>query len=256
MATFQGVFRSAALGMDTHLSVVLPHDFEAPNLREPCPVLYLLHGLSQGSDAWLRRSNVERYCREYGVALVMPEVQRSFYADMRFGQNYFTYVTTELPDLCRQMFHISAERQDTFVAGLSMGGYAALKCAFAYPERYAGVASFSGAVDIHSVVRDYANHVTTKEFIAVLGTDLSIGAQDDVFRMAEEASRSPACPRVLMTCGEQDYLWNMNTKLRDHLQKLPIDFSFHSWDGVHDWDFWDPSIRLALDFFLGQDLSV
>ena len=256
MAVFSGTIRSSVLGFDTHLQIILPFDRPQESQQSPCKVLYLLHGLGENCQAWCRYSAIERYARRHGIAVVMPEVQRSFYADMRFGQNYFTYVTTELPDLCRQMFHISAEQQDTFVAGLSMGGYAALKCAFAYPERYAGVASFSGAVDIHSVVRDYANHVTTKEFIAVLGTDLSIGAQDDVFRMAEEASRSPACPRVLMTCGEQDYLWNMNTKLRDHLQKLPIDFSFHSWDGVHDWDFWDPSIRLALDFFLGQDLSV
>jgi len=252
MATFQGVFRSAALGMDTHLSVVLPHDFEAPNLREPCPVLYLLHGLSQGSDAWLRRSNVERYCREYGVALVMPEVQRSFYLDLTYGPRYFTYVSGELPEICRRMFRLSPAREDTFVAGLSMGGYGALLCALSRPEQYAAAASFSGALDIRDVAANFTTDATAPEMMAAFGPALEVPPEADLFHLANLAAARSPCPRLLLTCGEQDdLLIGMSRRLDAHLDSLPIEHRLATWPGGHDWDFWDRSVVHALEFFFG-----
>ena len=144
MAFFKGSIRSQSLGMDTELTVVLPFDRAAVPETE-CPAVYLLHGHGENADVWTRMTSAERYANAYGVALVMPEVQRSFYTDMAMGLSYFSYVTKELPDACQHLFHLSSRREDRFVAGLSMGGYGALKLGLRCPDLFAGCAGFSGS---------------------------------------------------------------------------------------------------------------
>ena len=95
----------------------------------PPPVLYLLHGLSDDDTIWLRRTSIERYVAPLGLAVVMPQVHRSFYADEAIGGRYWTFLSEELPEWWRRFFRVSRRREDTFVAGLSMGGYGALKWA-------------------------------------------------------------------------------------------------------------------------------
>ena len=119
MAYFKGSIRSKVLGMDTGLSVVLPLD-RAAVPEKKCPVVYLLHGHGENADVWTRMTSAERYANAYGVALIMPEVQRSFYTDMAAGLPYFSYVSEELPKLCEGLFSVSSRREDRFVAGLSI----------------------------------------------------------------------------------------------------------------------------------------
>jgi len=249
MAVFSGTVRSAELGMDTHLQVILPHDRPTEDQPRPCKVLYLLHGLGGCCDSWCRNTNVERYARDRGVALISPEVQRSFYSDMHYGLRYFAYVSSELPRLCAQMFSVSAKREDTFIAGLSMGGYGALLCALTYPESYAAVASFSGAVDTKEITRNLMKPEMVAEFTAVLGPGLTVPDEQDLICLAKKAAKGSP-PRVLMTCGEQDYLYDMNRRVCEELAAILPDYTFKSWQGAHEWDFWDKSICLALDFFL------
>lgn len=255
MAIFRGTIRSEALGMDTGLAIVLPYDRPAALQKTPCKTLYLLHGLGDNSEAWTRYTAVERYARDKGVAVVMPEVQRSFYADMQNGLRYFTYIADELPDLCVRLFQISAAPADTYIAGLSMGGYGALKCAFTHPERYAGCASFSGAVHIARILRDTLADRDDKhldEFRAVFGQQLSIPPEAELFHLAERLTRLPleVIPDLYITCGEEDFLFDDNLVFKDHLEKLELPFVFEQWPGAHTWDFWDESVRRMLDRFL------
>ena len=144
MALLHVDYASKALKMDTGFQVFLP---DTGDLKE-AKVVYLLHGLTDNCTAWMRHSCCERYARERNVALIMPEVQRSFYIDGVYGLDYFTYVAEELPKVCQRMFSLSAERKQNYVMGLSMGGFGALKCALTYPQRYAGCGSFSGVTDL------------------------------------------------------------------------------------------------------------
>lgn len=108
-------------------------------------------------------------CPGTGAALVIPEVQRSFYIDGAYGLNYFTYVSQELPAACHRMFGLSLEREKNYVMGLSMGGFGALKCALTYPERYAGCGSFSGVTDLKAFMSRQAVPMAGREFTALLG---------------------------------------------------------------------------------------
>lgn len=255
MAVFRGDIRSTALGMDTGLAVILPYDRPAGVQQTPCKVLYLLHGLGDNCAAWCRYTAIERYARDKGLAVIMPEVQRSFYHDMVHGPDYFTYVSEELPALCGAMFGISTRREDTYIAGLSMGGYGALKCGLTHPGRYAGCASFSGAVDLVGVMAEHSeNEALSEEFKAVLGTGLQIRDGDNLMVLAEAVSRLPRAqqPAVYITCGTEDFLYEGNQRFKAHLETLPLDFTFVEWPGEHEWGFWDVSVAKALEFFLPE----
>lgn len=242
MAIFQGSLFSDALGMHTSVTVVYPGEKKRTGLSGDVPVVYLFHGQSDDHTIWVRRTGVEAYAEEAGVALVMPEVQKSYYADMTYGARYFTYAADELPAFCQGMFHISASRENTFVAGLSMGGYGALRVALSRANRFAAAASFSGALDFAA-----RKDAIPADFYAITGGD-TIRPQDDLFALAEQVEPENR-PRVYMSCGLQDFLLEHNDRFSAHLDALGWTHTYEKWEGGHEWPFWDASIRKALRFF-------
>ena len=140
MAFLQCSFHSDVLGRACSMNVILPQKVttqigmtSSGGGNRRYPVLYLLHGLSDDHTIWSRRTSIERYAAEYELAVVMPDGERGFYTDMMQGPRYWTMLTEELPAIAASFFPISTRREDTYVAGLSMGGYGALKCALRLP---------------------------------------------------------------------------------------------------------------------------
>lgn len=230
--------------MATSFVAILP---EEGSLSD-CPVIYLLHGLSDNCTGWSRYTAVERYAREKGAAIIMPEVQRSFYTDMAMGLPYFSYISQELPERCSRMFGLSKEKENCFIMGLSMGGYGALKCALTAPENYAGCASFSAVTDIAGRVND-SEGMRRREFQAIFGPELEV-PQNVRLDWLLEQQIGRDLPRFFMTCGEQDSLYPQNCRFAESLTEAGRDLSFHSWPGDHNWAFWDRSVQMALDYFL------
>lgn len=251
MALFKGSIRSEVLNMNTGLSVVLPHDSSVVDVKNPVKVLYLLHGLKGNADSWNNNTSIERYARLHGVAVVMPEVQNSFYMNMAMGPDYFTYITQELPEICSQMFSFSKERQYNYIAGLSMGGYGALKAAFTYPERYSGCASFSGSLNIEEIVKIAKKENAINAIRVLLGDDMKLKDKDKLDYLVQgiKASRPQLMPNIYITCGKQDYLFSSSNDFIGFLDKEEIPFAHEFWDGTHEWDFWDKSIEKYLNQF-------
>ena len=136
-------FYADALGVETRMHVLLPQ-----RLTGRAKTLYLLHGMSDDEGTWMRRTAIDRYAEEKDLAVVMPDGGLGWYTDMRRGLPWFTFVSKELPALCRRFFPIlSSRREDTYIGGLSMGGYGALKCGLRAPETFSKVISLSGALD-------------------------------------------------------------------------------------------------------------
>jgi S-formylglutathione hydrolase FrmB len=172
---------SDALRMQVSFHVLLPQQttqeigVHLGKQRVSHPVLWLLHGLSDDHTIWLRRTSIERYAAARNLAVVMPAAGRSFYQDMVGGPAYWTFLTEELPALCRNWFPISGEREDNFVAGLSMGGYGALRMALACPGRYAAAASLSGALDLPRRLREAGkegSRISRAEWVSIFGPQL------------------------------------------------------------------------------------
>lgn len=129
MAYFQGTIRSTPLGMDTPLNIVIPFDFYAADgsVNRYDKTLILLHSLKQNAQAWSRTSSCKHFANLHGYNLIIPEVPRSFYTEMCYGLNTFTYLTKELPQVAACLFNIPIDSEHLYIGGLSMGGMAPLK---------------------------------------------------------------------------------------------------------------------------------
>ena len=183
MALIEMIFFSNSLKMNVSVNVILPNDSQ--EIENGYKTLYLLHGLAGNYTSWQRWTCIERYANEHKIAVVMPEVGRSWYTDTCYHANYFTFITEELPETCRRYFRgMSAKREDNLIAGNSMGGYGALKIALTYPDRYFACASLSGALDLAGTRRKR----DMDEWRAIFGyefqeqTDLA-GSRHDVFEL-------------------------------------------------------------------------
>ena len=241
MALLRVEYTSKALEMMTSFQVVLPDEGDLSQVK----VIYLLHGLTDNCTGWTRYSSCERYARLRGVALVIPEVQRSFYIDGVYGLKYFTYVSQELPQVCRRMFGLSADRDKNYVMGLSMGGYGALKCALTYPENYAGCGSFSGVTDLEAFMSRQAVPMHSWEFTALLGPEQQVGPENDLSYLAKQVQDPPP---IYISCGEQDPHYPMNCEFAELLTELGIAHRYDHRKGVHSWDFWEKSIQDCMDY--------
>lgn len=249
MALIQCDFYSEVLGLSTSMMVILPQQTHTQIgmtghvKAEKHPTLYLLHGLSDDHTIWLRRTSIERYAAEYGLAVVMPAVHRSFYQDMVNGLNYWTFVSEELPAIAQSFFPLSQLREDNFVAGLSMGGYGAFKLALNHPERFAAAASLSGALDIEGILeRDLSDSRL------IFGEQAQIaGSNSDLFAAAERLAHSdqPA-PMLYQYCGTEDFLYEENIKFRNHAQALNLPLTYTEAPGDHQWSYWDEYIQHVL----------
>jgi putative tributyrin esterase len=251
-------FFSDALALSTSMTVLLPQrttsqiGMAGAATDGPPPVLYLLHGLSDDDTTWLRRTSIERYVAPLGLAVVMPQVHRSFYADEHHGGRYWTFLSQELPSLVASWFRVSDRREDTFVAGLSMGGYGALKWALRQPERFAAAASLSGALDIIGRRTGRVRPEDPRMFERIHGGADPAGTDDDLFALV---GRSPAAglPALYVCCGEQDELMPGNTRFVEACAaaSIPVTTSFGA--GEHDWAYWDATIQDVLAWLpLGQ----
>jgi S-formylglutathione hydrolase FrmB len=245
---------SAVLQMGTTITVILPQDQATPFSDDPVeagpppPVLYLLHGNGDDATGWTRMTAVERYVAPLGIAVVMPEVGRSCYTDQVHGQRYGTYLTQELPYLVQQMFHVSTRPEETFVAGLSMGGYGAMRWALREPERFAAVASMSGVLDMARVRAEGASYREPSLHAAFGDGDLS-GTEADLLHLLAEASRSEQpLPAIYVSCGTRDSLHDDNVRFVAAAAALGIDIHSNFGPGGHEWPYWDKEIRNVLDW--------
>ena len=230
---------SVTLGQDTTVEMILPMGTTPP------PVLYLLHGLSDDQSGWLRRTSIERYALAYGLAVVMPCGGRSFYCNMTDGTRYWDYLSEELPAFVERTFHVATGRENTYVAGLSMGGYGAFKLALKHPERYAAAAALSGAF-----IADWLQRDRPELYAADFGeTPVFRGSIHDPFVWATELVKSgQPKPALFMAAGTDDWLYPQSVELHDHLEKLGFEVKWISAPGNHNWEFWDTHIQKVLDW--------
>ena len=246
-------FFSDTLAMRCGMRVLIPQRSMAEAQGKPqvkYPTLYLLHGYSDDHTAWQRWTSIERYAEKYNLAVVMPSAHNSFYTDMVHGRKYFTFMTEELPTLVRDLFPLSAAREDNFVAGLSMGGYGAFKLALSRPDLYAAAASLSGAVDICDVVKgqgDPNDNAWLAEMRNIFGDLEKIpGSSHDLLTLAQKVSQSKTKPRLFQYCGTDDFLYADNVRVRDFIQPLGFDYHYEEGPGDHSWGYWDTMIQKVL----------
>ena len=249
MALLQVDYYSDVLGRGAQLCAVLP---EGPAPAGGFPALYLLHGMTDDCTVWTRRTSIERYADEKRLAVVMPETQLGWYTNTHAGERYFDHVSDEVVRFSRRMLPgLSRLRERNFVAGLSMGGYGALRCALGRPDVFSKAASLSGAVDAAGVSRPGGALGNAAYWADVFGpTDAIPGSEHDLFRAAEALRENR--PEIWMWCGRSDFLYRSNLRLRDHLRGLGYALTYSDGPGDHQWKYWDRQIQNVLDWLLPE----
>ena len=213
--------------------------------KKTWPVLYLIHGALDDHTMWLRHTNIERYAEESGIAVAMPSGQNGFYTNAKYGLDYFDFVTKELPLFIQYQFPVSAKPEDTYIAGPSMGGYGATKCALRCPDKYAAFADLSGAVDPGELEpKMIAMGFGFFRYDLIFGgSDKVKGTDDDLYKLAKGLKDAPAKPQAHVYCGLEDTAnYGMNKRLADDLRESGFDVSFTDGHGLHDWVYWDSCI--------------
>jgi putative tributyrin esterase len=256
MISMRTALFSEALGMCTSVSVLMPQRTAgqigmAGTTRDaPPPVLYLLHGASDDDTIWTRRTSIERYASDYGLAVVMPQVNISFYADEAYGYAWWTFVSEELPTIIADTFNVSSAREDTFVAGLSMGGFGAFKLALNRPERFAAAASLSGALDMCGARPDHGMDQMVKRVWGEQG--IVPDGPDDLVSLVKRADPA-ALPKLYLSCGTEDFLFQDNLTFEAAAQGAGVDLTIDHRPGTHEWGYWDTTIQDVLAWLpLGQ----
>ncbi len=249
-------FFSDTLGMCVEMDVILPENtsgqigMEGVGGAGKWKTLYLLHGMSDDHTIWQRRTSIERYAADKGICVVMPSTQLGWYTDMYIGQKWFTYISEELPSICRSFFpSMSDRREDTFVCGLSMGGYGAFKLALRAPQTFSWAASLSGALDIADICE--SGSLKSEMFWTdVFGPKTEVrGSFNDLFKAAEDVkANGDPMPKLFMWCGTEDFLYNHNTRMRDHLRNLGYDLDYRESAGNHQWKYWDTWVQSVLEW--------
>jgi putative tributyrin esterase len=244
-------FFSEALSLSTSMTVILPQrtttqiGMSGSAGDGAPPVLYLLHGLSDDDTTWVRRTSIERYVAPLGLAVVMPQVHRSFYTDQAYGGRYWTFLTEELPALVATLFRVSERREDTFVAGLSMGGYGAVKWALRQPERFAAAASMSGTLHVAGLRTGRVRPEDPRLLARVFGRREVTGGPDDLIWLLGQQDLSNL-PELYVCCGTEDDLLEDTILFRDACAnaRVPVTTSFDP--GEHEWGYWDAKIQEVL----------
>ena len=250
-----GTVYSNILEMDTPISVVTPNNLTK---EQPYKVAYILHGLRGNASSWLDYSMLPVYAMGGNTIYILPDAGRSIYTDMKHGFRYFTFITEELPQICRSVFNISADRENTAVMGASMGGYGALKCALTKPEQYGMCGAFSsGCLFIRNdlaFMKEHGIEEATRLFgqqlandiPSVFGEDLEWLPEYELTELAKSARQKGILPEIYMTCGTDDKFYPDHISFAKELDQIGIDYTFEQWQAKHDFLCFNEALRRAV----------
>lgn len=238
-------------------SPTLPEAMARDGAADPCthtpkakyPVLYLLHGSGNNNTTWTGYTNVELFAEEQQIAVVNVAAENKRY--MKYGvDDFFRFMSEELPDFVCGMFPISSRPEDTYIAGLSMGGYGTLLHALTFPERFAALGALSA-----SVKRIPVDAVFMPGFDPNTMECTFNEPEYDLDCLAEKvAAEGRPFPKVYMACGGKDFWLEYDKQYRDKLIGLGADVT---WDELpeyaHEWRFWNIEIEKFLEWLPRTD---
>jgi S-formylglutathione hydrolase FrmB len=280
MAWIQARFFSEMLNEAATIDVLLPYADAGIGVSEsiwdgktPLPVLYLLHGWSDDSSTWLRRTSLERYAANKRLAIVIPTLRRSLMADLPDeGYKYLSFLQYELPKVAGDFFKLSDKREETFLAGLSMGGYGAFKLALLQPEKYAAAASMSGALGFSYTAEYFTNgklnekseqlkrenpyiYKSLRDFVTHYGSFDSFAGSDDALGnlLEQNVKAEKALPSFYISVGREDFLYNDNRLFVERMADLAVPYEYKEFDGIHEWAVWDREIQTVLNWLMPSE---
>ena len=251
MVLFRGDIKCRSLQRRTSISIILPADNihfledREDIVPQPYKTLYLLHGLYGSDDIFLANTSIQKFAEDHGIAVVIPCGENSFYVDNEKAHTFYgEYVGQELLDITRNIFPLSPKREDTYIAGFSMGGYGAIRNGLKYYKNFSKIGMISPALitdDINKYYKDN-NVLHSKDFYESVFGDLDKikNSDKDPKYLIEN---TPDIPEIYMACGVSDFLFEKSVDFYRFLNSKNIDATFISGEGEHTWEFCDKYIK-------------
>jgi len=243
--------KSKLMAREMPYRVLLPRDYEK-NKTEKFAVVYLLHGFGGSYSNWADKTNLKQYAADLRYIIVMPEGGNGFYTDSSKNANdkYESYIIQELIPEVDAKFRTLADRGHRAVAGLSMGGYGAMKFGLKYPQMFVLAGSFSGAITASSYrnVNELPPGSLGTTLLDIFGAPESETHQaNDLFRIISQMppDKAASLPFLYLDCGTEDELGLLapNRMFVDILQKRRIPHEFRELPGKHDWVLWNTQVQ-------------
>lgn len=260
MAFIQMNLFSQSLMRTVPVNVILPADKMSKPGEESggngfYKTLYLLHGVFGNYMDWVSCSRIQRYAEEYDLAIVMPSGDNAFYVDQPAGNNFYgTFVGKELVELTRKIFPLSQAREDTFIGGLSMGGYGALRNGLKYHETFGYIVALSSALFVEEFSkRDNGSirFIERREYGEFCFGDVDKLPESDMspeYLIKELNKSKVTLPKIYMACGDKDSLLPYNRDFFLFAKENGADVTFEEGIGGHNWDFWDAYIKKGIEW--------
>ncbi len=261
-------FQSRSLGAPMTYNLYLPEAYARDPGRR-FPVVYLLHGYGANEAEWLDGGHadqtLDRLIHDGEIPptiAVMPYGAKSWYVDsagLGGPGNYETAIGVDLVDHVEHTYRAMTDRAARTVAGLSMGGYGALRLAFFHPERFIAVASLSGALH-ERVGLPGGEQIVSQEmkradhwYQGAYGQPFDPGVymQRNPFSRVAALSQIPTPPKILITAGDDDYfkLYEGSCALFVALRRAGLAAELRVDDGGHDWTLWRRQFPDVMRFF-------
>lgn len=259
MAIIEVNFISKCLMRTVTFNAIIPVDKFGPQAenaeQKPLKTLYLLHGIFGNYTDWVNGTRIQAWAEANDLAVIMPSGENRFYLDdEKSGELYGEFIGKELVEFTRKLFPLSDKREDTFIAGLSMGGYGAIRNGLKYAENFGCVIGLSAAL-VHDTWKNADNSAPIFTFRrsyyeAIFGEyDKVKGSDKDpkalLLKLKEEGR---PVPKMYLCCGTEDGLVTANRDFRDFLNENGVDLTYVEGPGKHDWVFWDTYIKKVLDW--------
>ena len=238
---------SKLMGKPMPYRVILPRTYNE-RAGAHFPVLYLLHGLFGHYDNWTSLTKLEAVSQSYGMIIVNPEGGDGWYTDGGSNQNekWESYIVQELIPEIDKRFRTIATREKRAIAGLSMGGYGSIKFGLKYPDKFALVGSFSGALK----AADY----TEKSYPGAIGKSVEhiygpvgspVRKANDIFELLRSRSADPTkkLPFIYLDCGTEDFLFQDNRDFVSLLIEKKVPHEYRQLPGAHTWQYWDRQVQ-------------
>ncbi len=260
MAFIQMNLLSKTLMRTVPVNVILPVDkmvFPGMPVREdkPYKTLYLLHGVFGNYTDWVCGSRIQRFAEEHDLVVIMPSGDNAFYVDQPAANNFYgEFIGKELVEITRKMFPLSHKREDTFIGGLSMGGFGALRNGLKYSETFGRIISLSGALHLEEMAsrtKEAPFFIESKSYAEACFGDLSKVLDSDKnprWLVKELKKARKELPEIYMACGDADHLLPVNKDMAEFLKKQGVKVTFEIGPGNHEWDFWDTYIKKAIEW--------
>lgn len=254
-------FVSQCLMRTVTVKVIIPLDKiakmngEKAYVPEKFKTLYLLHGMLGNHTDWIDGTRIQRWAQEKNLAVVMPAGENRFYVDNpREGAYFGEFIGKELVEFTRKMFPLSDRREHTFIAGLSMGGYGAIRNGLKYHDTFSHIAGLSSGIMLDDIL--HSDNASPMPFMrrsyyeSVFGDLDKLKGSDMDYEalILDLKKKKEQIPRIYLCCGTEDFLLGKNRAYRDFLRKQGVDLVYEEGHGAHTWDFWDAYIQRVLEW--------